>query len=239
MSKILFDIGSLCTKFNYLGLRPIMISSSTECEIDFSQKGSTLKFYAEFPNCTADLPYGENTFYSRNKIINTDKYSDFFGYCFKKIISNPSEDSVIVLTPPVNYQNFGNKTAEILFETYNISHLSLMPQSVFASKHKHFVSVLFGFSDTYVISHVDCKPCLNSVRHIPIGGHQITEFICSSLREKSFNQEIEEDKFMWLAEHVKFIDRYAFFDSDISYEDFKHSTPDKKSFILDPITNTK
>lgn len=114
-----------------------------------------------------------------------------------------------------------------------------MPQSVFASKHKHFVSVLFGFSDTYVISHVDCKTCRNSIRHIPIGGHQITEFICSSLREKSFNQKIEEDKFMWLAEHVKFIDRYAFFDSDISYEDFKHSTPDKKSFILDPITNTK
>lgn len=239
MSKILFDIGSLCTKFNVIGQRPLMINTSTNCYIDFSKKGSTLEFYAKFPNCTVENPYGDGTFYSRCKIINKNKYSDFFGYCFRRLECDPSEQSVVVLTPPVHQKHFIENTTEILFETYNINSLSMAPQSLFASDHPNFVSVLFGFSDTYIVSHIECKVCHKSFQHIPVGGHQITEFISKSLMEKTANQNIDEDNIMWLAEHVKLIDRFAYFDSNIAIEDFKHSTPLKTSFRLNPLTLQK
>lgn len=239
MSKLLFDIGSLCTKFNFVGFKPLMISSSNDYHIDFSKKGSLIEFYSNFPDCTADLPYYNSTFYSRSKIINKDKYSEFFGQCFKKLKCDPSDQSIIVLTPPVDNKEFNEKTAEILFETYNIPKLSMIPQSIFASEHKNFVSVLFGFSDTYIISHIDCKPCYKSLRHIPFGGHQITEFISASLKERSSNKYIDEDKFMWMAERVKNVDRFAFFDSDIVIDDFRHSTPSKTMFQIDPLTKEK
>lgn len=239
MSKILIDIGSLCTKINFVGRDPLMISSSADYILDFSVKFSTIEYYSKFPDCKADFPYYESTFFSRNKLIDTTKYSNFLGHCFNLLNCDPSEANMIVLIPPIDQESFVAKTSEILFETYNCPKLSMISQSFFADEHKNFVSVMTGFSDTYILPYINCQPCSKSLRHIPIGGHQITEFISSSLKQRPQNQYIEEENFMWMSEQIKLSDRFPYFDSNIDIDDFKHSTPLKTIFKLHPITKKK
>ncbi|OHS93466.1 hypothetical protein TRFO_40254 [Tritrichomonas foetus] len=212
MNKIIFDIGTLSTKFNFISMEtPYVITSSTEYHETFNINNNVenmIKFYTKFPDIDPDRPYGSGTFIAHNQIIDKNKYSDFFGYCFNFLHCDPTEQKVAILVPPIDQQNFRKTTMAILFENYACQSLQLDDQSIFSyCKHVKsgtFLTVMSGFTDTYIVPCVKFHPLENCTQHLPFGGYHVTKYIADSIAEKNKNRiDLIRNDLMWIAERIK------------------------------------
>ncbi|KAJ9114045.1 Actin- protein 3 [Naganishia vaughanmartiniae] len=139
------------------------------------------------------------------------------------------------LNPPENREN----TAEIMFESFNIQGLYIAVQAVLAlaaswtsSKvtERNLTGVVIDSGDgvTHTIPVADGYVIGSSIKHIPIAGRNITEFVLNLLRDRGEQANIPSEDQLRVAERIK--EDYTYVCQDIVKEIRKYDTDPYKYF---------
>ena len=106
---------------------------------------------------------------------------------FKYLRCEPEEHYFLLTEPPLNPPENREYTAEVMFETYNVPGLYIAVQAVLAlaaswtskksSKTLTGTVVDSGDGVTHVIPVADGYVIGSCIRHIPLAGHDITQFV--------------------------------------------------------------
>ncbi|KAJ9093873.1 hypothetical protein QFC21_006246 [Naganishia friedmannii] len=139
------------------------------------------------------------------------------------------------LNPPENREN----TAEIMFESFNIQGLYIAVQAVLAlaaswtsSKvtERNLTGVVIDSGDgvTHTIPVADGYVIGSSIKHIPIAGRNITEFVLNLLRDRGEQAHIPPEDQLRVAEKIK--EDYTYVCQDIVKEIRKYDTDPYKYF---------
>lgn len=165
------------------------------------------------------------------QIENWDHMERFWEQCFFKYLRvEPEEHHVLLTEPPLNAPENREYTAEIMFETFNVSGMYIGVQAVLAlmaswnTKKAHETGVVgnltgtvvdSGDGVTHVIPVVDGYVIASSIKHVPLAGRDITEFIQRLLREREGNV-IPPEESMQIAARVK--EQYGYICPDLAKE---------------------
>jgi actin-related protein 3 len=155
----------------------------------------------------------------------------FWEQCFFKYLRcEPEEHAVLLTEPPLNAPENREFTAEIMFETFNVSGLYIGVQAVLAlmaswSTKKARDSGVAGSMTgtvidsgdgvTHVIPVVEGYVLASSIKHVPLAGRDITEFIQRLLREREANI-IPAEESLQVAARIK--EQYGYICPDLAKE---------------------
>lgn len=161
---------------------------------------------------------------------------------FSYLRVEPEEHEVVLTEPPLNTPENREQMAEIMFETFNIKGLFIGVQAVLALyagvyagdrssevKQDQLTGTVIDSGDgvTHVIPISFGYPIASNIKHIPLAGRNITEFVMASLRERK--EPIPSGEFKEISRILK--EKYCYVCSDIVKE---HGKFDQK--IKDDIT---
>merc|ERR1711916_51254 len=141
----------------------------------------------------------------------------------------PSEHGFVLTEPPANPPENREYTAEVMFETFGVERLFIAVQGVLAltaswTSQKAQKLGLSGLSTgtvidsgdgvTHVIPIVEGFVVSNAIKHIPLAGRDITNFVLEQLRDRGENLPPEEA--LRLAQRVK--EQHCYIAKDIADE---------------------
>lgn len=182
---------------------------------NLSQKrGGTedLDFYIgnEALNAGSGSGYGLNYPIRHGQIENWDHMERFWqNSIFKYLRCEPEDHHFLLTEPPLNPPENREKTAEIMFETFNCAGLYIAVQAVLALAASWTSSkvtdrtltgtvVDSGDGVTHVIPVAEGYVIGSAIKNIPIAGRDVTNFIQNMLRERN-----EADTSLRTAERIK------------------------------------
>jgi len=182
-----------------------------------------------------------------------DTMEKFWNRCLYGYLQcNPEEHYMLLTEPPLNPPENREYAAEIMFETFQVPGLYIGVQAVLAliaskitkTSDKVMTGTVVDSGDgvTHVIPVVDGYVIGSCIRHIPLAGSHITDFIVNLLRErkepippvdiKRVARTIKE-KYCYAVPKLE--KEFAKYDADTSkfktYEDFDTRT--KKKYTVD------
>jgi len=146
-------------------------------------------------------------------VENWDAMERYWQRCmFKYLRCDPEEHNFLLTEPPMNTPENRELTAEIMFETYNVKGLYIAVQAVLALAaswtSKQVVDrtltgtvVDAGDGVTHVIPVSDGYVIGSCIKHIPLAGRDITNFIQLLMRERESGMPADEA--MEIARRVK------------------------------------
>lgn len=156
--------------------------------------------------------------------------------CFFNYLKCEPEDHYLMLTePPLNPPENRESTAEIMFETFNVSGLYIAVQAVLAlcaswtstkSKKLGLGGTLSGTvidsgdGVTHVIPVVEGYVIGSSIKHIPLAGRDVTEFLMRFIMDREKNMPSEDIKLA--VQKIK--EKYCYVCSDLAKEFNKFDT---------------
>lgn len=159
-----------------------------------------------------------------------DKMERMWQHCIYKYLRvEPQEHGFVLTEPPANPPENREFTAEVMFETFGAKHLLIAVQGVLAltaawQSKKAATLGLTGISTgtvidsgdgvTHIIPICDGYVIGNAIRHIPIAGRDITNFVLEKLRER--NAPIPNEDALYVAQKVK--ERYCYVCKDMDTE---------------------
>jgi len=158
---------------------------------------------------------------------------------FKYLRCEPEDHYVLLTEPPLNPPENREYTAEIMFETFNVSGLYIAVQAVLAlaaswNSKKALELKLGGTMSgtvidsgdgvTHVIPVSDGYVIGSSIKHIPLAGRDITQFIQTFVREREKNIPPEES--LLVAQRIK--EKYCYVCPDVAKEFAKYDQDPKK-----------
>jgi len=179
-------------------------------------------------------------------VENWDSMERYWQRCiFKYMRCDPEEHHFLLTEPPMNMPENRELTAEIMFETFNVKGLYIAVQAVLALcaswTSKQVVErtltgtvVDAGDGVTHIIPVADGYVIGSCIKHIPIAGRDITNFIQLLMRERE--QNIPPDDAMDVAKRVK--EQYCYVCPDIAKE-FRKYDEDPKKWIKQFSDETK
>ncbi|KAJ9108231.1 Actin- protein 3 [Naganishia cerealis] len=158
---------------------------------------------------------------------------------FKYLRAEPEDHYVLLTEPPLNPPENRENTAEIMFESFNIQGLYIAVQAVLAlaaswtsSKvtERNLTGVVIDSGDgvTHTIPVADGYVIGSSIKHIPIAGRNITEFVLNLLRDRGEQAHIPPEDQLRVAEKIK--EDYTYVCQDIVKEIRKYDTDPYKYF---------
>jgi actin-related protein 3 len=216
---IVIDNGTGFTKMGFSGnLDPSIVLPSVISEYpeksDINASKMTFDDYDYFIGDEAVNSKTHSTSYllRGGMIENWDQMEKFWHKSIFQYLRADPEDHYMVLTePPMNTPENREQMAEIMFETFGVPGLFIGVQAVLALYAGVYASksgdgnisgsdltgtvVDSGDGVTHVIPIAHGYPISNNIKHIPIAGRDITEFVMGSLRdrkEKIPNNELKE-----------------------------------------------
>jgi actin-related protein 3 len=146
-----------------------------------------------------------------------DKMERVWQHCMYKYLRvEPSEHGFLLTEPPANPPENREYTAEVMFETFGVKQLFIAVQGVLAltaswTSQKannlgltgiHTGTVVdSGDGVTHVIPIVDGFVVSNAIRHIPLAGRDITDFVLEQLRERG--EKMPPEEALGIAQRVK------------------------------------
>eukprot|EP00096_Caligus_rogercresseyi_P001528 TRINITY_DN1249_c0_g1_i1.p1 TRINITY_DN1249_c0_g1~~TRINITY_DN1249_c0_g1_i1.p1 ORF type:complete len:413 (+),score=109.54 TRINITY_DN1249_c0_g1_i1:169-1407(+) len=153
---------------------------------------------------------------------------------FKYLRAEPEDHHFLLTEPPLNTPENREYTAEIMFESFNIPGLYIAVQAVLAlcsswsAKKMTTTGLVVDSGDgvTHIIPVVDGYVIGSCIKHIPIAGRSITNFIQTLLREREIG--IPPEQSLETARAIK--EKYCYVCSDIAKEFNKYDT-DLNKFI--------
>jgi len=174
------------------------------------------------------------------QVSNWDNMEKYWEQCFYKYLRCEPEKHYVMLTePPLNAPENREYTAEIMFETFNVSGLYIAVQAVLAlsaswtAKKSKKLGLTGSMSGTVIdsgdgVTHVipvaDGYVIGSSIKHVPLAGRNITNFIQAFLKEREMGIPPEES--LLIAQKIK--EDYCYVCSDIAKEFIKFDeTPEK------------
>jgi actin-related protein 3 len=169
-----------------------------------------------------------------------DKMERIWQQCMYKYLRiEPSEHGFLLTEPPANPPENREYTAEVMFETFGVDKLFIAVQGVLAltaswTSRKAEKLGLAGLSTgtvidsgdgvTHVIPIVEGFVVSNAIRHIPLAGRDITQFVLDQLRGRGENLPPEDA--MRIAQRVK--EQHCYISRDIADEYHKFDTDPAK-----------
>ena len=159
-----------------------------------------------------------------------DKMERIWQQCMYKYLRiEPSEHGFLLTEPPANPPENREYTAEVMFETFGVDKLFIAVQGVLAltaswTSRKAEKLGLAGLSTgtvidsgdgvTHVIPIVDGFVISNAIRHIPLAGRDITQFVLEQLRGRG--EAVPPEDAMRIAQRVK--EQHCYISRDIADE---------------------
>ncbi len=167
-------------------------------------------------------------------IENWECIEKYWHSCFNHYLRvDPQNHNIVLTEPPMNTPENREQMAEIMFETFDVNGLFIGVQAVlalyagvYASKGSQEVRgsdltgtvVDSGDGVTHVIPIADGFPIVGSIKHVPIAGRCITDFIMDTLRDRK--EPIPTQDFKETARIVK--EKYCYCTPDIVKEYSKY-----------------
>eukprot|EP00124_Ichthyophonus_hoferi_P002233 Ihof_evm3s144 gene=Ihof_evmTU3s144 len=167
-----------------------------------------------------------------------DLMEKYWEQCIFKYLRAEPEDHYFLLTePPLNTPENREYTAEIMFESFNVPGLYIAVQAVLAlaaswtskqvTDHTLTGTVIdSGDGVTHVIPVAEGYVIGSSIKHIPIAGRDITQFVQQLLRDRE--PQIPPEDSMEIAKRIK--ETYSYVCPDIAKE-FKKYDEDPAKWI--------
>jgi actin-related protein 3 len=204
--------------------------------------GGSAKNIADLDFFIGDEAYENSKVYQvtmpvrHGQVENWTHMEQFWEHCIFKYLRCEPEDHHFLLTePPLNAPENREYTAEIMFETFNVPGLYIAVQAVLAlaaswtSKQvteKTLTGTVIDSGDgvTHVIPVAEGYVIGSSIKHIPLAGRDITNFVLQLLRER--NEKIPPAETLEVAKRIK--ETFSYVCPDIVKEYKKYDTePDK------------
>jgi actin-related protein 3 len=152
-----------------------------------------LDFYIGYEAIANQAAYPGTNVMKHGQIEDWDKIEQFWEQCIFKYLRCEPEDHPILLTePPLNSPDNREYTAEIMFETFNCPYLYIGMQAMLAlaaswtggQASNTGTVVDSGDGVTHVIPVVHGYPISNAICHVPVAGHEMTQFVATLLQER-------------------------------------------------------
>lgn len=196
------DCGTGYTKMGYAGnyepnyIVPSVIATSTP-----PKPGQKVKDYIQdldffIGEKAVDCPNDYNKDYPiRHGIVaNWDNMEKYWQRCIYEYLRCDPEEHYMVLTePPLNTPENREYTAEVMFETFNVPGLYIAVQAVLAlcaslltkgGKQVTGTVIDSGAGVTHIIPVAEGYVIGSCIKHIPLAGRDVTNFIMNTLRER-------------------------------------------------------
>lgn len=179
-----------------------------------------------------------------------DLMERFWEQCiFKYLRAEPEDHHFLLTEPPLNTPENREYTAEIMFESFNVPGLYIAVQAVLALAaswtsrqvgERTLTGTVIDSGDgvTHVIPVAEGYVIGSSIKHIPIAGRDITQFVQQLLRERE--PQIPPEMSLEVAKRVK--EMYSYVCPDIVKEFQKYDTDTEGKCIKqyqskNPVTN--
>jgi len=190
-------------------------------------------------------------------VANWDNMEKYWQRCiFQYLRCDPEEHYFLLTEPPLNTPENREFTAEIMFETFNVPGLYIAVQAVLAlcaalltkadksGKQNSVTGTVIDSGDgvTHIIPVVEGYVIGSCIKHIPLAGRDITNFVIDMLRSRG--EPLLPDQALEIAKKIK--EKYCYVCPDIVKEyikydeepqrirEFKYNNPKtKESFKID------
>lgn len=171
-------------------------------------------------------------------IENWDLMEKYWQQCIFRYLRAEPEDHCFLLTePPLNPPENRENTAEIFFETFNAAGLHIAVQAVLALASTWLSSkvedrsltgtvVDSGDGVTHVIPVAEGYVIGSSIKHIPVAGRDITQFVQQLLRDRGENTIIPPEDQLRVSQEIK--ESFGYTCSDIVKEFQKYDDEPEK-----------
>jgi len=251
---VVLDNGTGYTKMGFCGnsepnfLIPSLISTIEEKKDGKKSDVEDLDFFIgdeagiKRHNYNLDYPVRQGV------VANWDNMEKYWQRCiFQYLRVDPEEHYFLLTEPPLNTPENREFTAEIMFETFNVPGLYIAVQAVlalcaaiFSGKKKAAKSAVTGTvidsgdGVTHVIPVVEGYVIGSCIKHIPLAGRDITNFVIDTLRARG--EPIHADFALEIAKAVK--ERYSYVCKDLVTE-FEEYDKNPSKIIAHPFTHPK
>ncbi|KAG8760470.1 Arp2/3 complex subunit, actin nucleation center [Serendipita sp. 396] len=178
-------------------------------------------------------------------IDNWDHMERYWEQCIFKYLRAEPEDHYFLLTePPLNPPENREMTAEIFFETFNIQGLYIAVQAVLAlaaswtskaaqanPENRTLTGTVIDSGDgvTHVIPVAEGYVIGSAIKHIPIAGRDISQFVLNLMRERGETATIPPEDQLRVAGKIK--EDYSYVCQDIVKEFRKYDEDPYKHFM--------
>jgi actin-related protein 3 len=162
----------------------------------------------------------------------------YWEHCIFKYLRAEPEDHYVLLTePPLNAPENREYTAEIMFETFNVPGLYIAVQAVLALaaswtskqvKERTLTGTVVDSGDgvTHVVPVAEGYVIGSSIKHIPLAGRDITQFVQQLLRERG--EQIPPAQSMEVAKRIK--EQFSYVCPDLVKEFLKYESQPERWF---------
>lgn len=156
---------------------------------------------------------------------------------FKYLRAEPEDHYVLLTEPPLNAPENREYTAEIMFETFNVPGLYIAVQAVLALaaswtskqvKERTLTGTVVDSGDgvTHVVPVAEGYVIGSSIKHIPLAGRDISQFILNLLRER--NEPMPPAQSLEVAKRIK--EQFSYVCPDLVKEFLKYDEEPSKWF---------
>eukprot|EP00595_Chromulina_sp_UTEXLB2642_P002752 CAMPEP_0196764884 /NCGR_PEP_ID=MMETSP1095-20130614/7084_1 /TAXON_ID=96789 ORGANISM="Chromulina nebulosa, Strain UTEXLB2642" /NCGR_SAMPLE_ID=MMETSP1095 /ASSEMBLY_ACC=CAM_ASM_000446 /LENGTH=417 /DNA_ID=CAMNT_0042121627 /DNA_START=37 /DNA_END=1290 /DNA_ORIENTATION=+ len=241
---VVIDNGTGYTKMGYSGnvepqyiIPTVIATRSEETTVQSKRDGvEDLDFFIGDSAFANSSTYQINYPIKHGLVDNWDNMERLWQRCmFEYLRCEPEEHYVLLTEPPLNPPENREYTAEIMFETFNVPGLYIAVQAVLAlaaswtSKsvtERSLTGTVIDSGDgvTHVIPVADGYVIGSCIKHIPLAGRTITQFIQQLMRERK--EPVPSEDSLEVAKRVK--EMYSYVCPDLAKEYQKYDKkPDK------------
>jgi len=230
---VVIDNGTGYTKMGYAGncepsfIIPSIIGTKDPSQVRSNWKGvEDLDFFIGDEAAQRAGEYTVNYPIRHGIVENWDNMERYWQQCiFKYLRCDPEDHNFLLTEPPMNTPENRELTAEIMFETFNVKGLYIAVQAVLALaaswtskqvKERTLTGTVVDAGDgvTHIIPVADGYVIGSCIKHIPIAGRDITNFIQLLLRDRE--PTIPPDEAMDVAKRIK--EKYCYVCPDMAKE---------------------
>jgi len=238
---VVIDNGTGYTKMGYAGnyepnfIVPSLILSAVDKTGARKDPVADLDFFIGSDATEKKLNYNVDYPIRHGIVENWDTMEKYWQRCIYQYLScDPEEHYMLLTEPPLNTPENREFTAEIMFETFNVPGLYIAVQAVLAlcaslltksdksGKAAGVTGTVIDSGDgvTHIIPVVEGYVIGSCIKHVPLAGRDVTNFIINQLRDRGEN--LPPDEALNIAKKIK--ESYCYVCPDIVKEYQKYDT---------------
>jgi actin-related protein 3 len=187
------------------------------------------------PNYNVDYPIRDGV------VNNWDNMEKYLQRCiYQHLRADPEEHYFLMTEPPLNSPENREYTAEIMFETFNVPGLYIAVQAVLAlcaskisTKGSRSTSEVTGTvidsgdGVTHIVPVVSGYVIGSCIKHIPLAGRTITDFVAEQLRARG--EPVPPDQILDVSRRIK--EMHCYVSPDLVKEYNKYDQQPDKFFL--------
>lgn len=210
---------------------PSLISTLAEGKSNQKEDIEDLNFFIGAEAATKRNNYNVDYPIRHGIVSNWDNMEKYWQRCIYQYLNCDPEEHMMMLTePPLNTPENREYTAEIMFETFNVPGLYIAVQAVLAlcasiyanpthrsgANRKRMTGTVIDSGDgaTHIIPVVDGYVIGSRIKHIPLAGRDVTNFIIQMLRDRG--EDLPGDQALDVARTIK--EQWCYVSPDIVQE---------------------